>query len=483
MPKILESDEDADYADADYADPREDTNDGDSVHPRKAAALARGSTNAPQVAQTNSSAPIGSTPVQMPKRRVLDEDDVMPPSGSEALIGTSIPANSSTLGSVPSNSAAQPSVSRSQAAEDDFVLSDDEAMQPPAAKRPKFKFKSSSPKFTPTATPKDSTEGKSKVNKAAKQFYSDDEDDSDFDDEHNVLSASEDEDEFVDMDESDEYTGSTKSSGAKRSLPRRTAPKAAPPVPSLPPASVQEDASQEEAPVRRKRGRPPGSKNKPGAATKKTPTKRKSEDDMYDEDFGDDDEVVYASEDDMVLDDDEDEEDGEEGIERSRDDTGPKKLTARQKAMTTSGVGSTESDLMELTGTRNQPSQQPASSGSGPQRATIGRKPALINKKVERTQPPDDVMQEVSQVVAQLLNRNPSFDKDDFRKRVVPDMFFNPELRKDCSQPSGNFVTLPLAVHDSAFTASLGWSQTPLRPSETKDIPSIVLKRGIRDPA
>lgn len=480
MPKIIESDDDADYTDSTNGGGGGRADAGDYVPPQQPAVVTPAVAPSGQPLGAHGAAATGPTAVRQPKKRILDEDDDFDPTGSAGGATSSYSGSHPSTSATASAHAAHPSAPRQTMAEDDFVLSDDELMEPPASKRPKFKFTSASSTQASSAAPSKATGAKSASAKAGQHFYSDDEGDSDFGDEDNVLSASDDEGDFMDFDDSEEYQGASQApQRSKRTALQRAPSVRAPPLTPTkgPPAPVapvvlSDPNDPNSLPVKRKRGRPPGSKTKNKVAiapTKKTPTKRRNDDATEFSDEEEDSEVLVESD---------EYSEGEDGQRRSAgDDGGPKKLTARQKAL--SGDAGENSELMELSGTRNQAtSLTPAA-----QRATLGHKAALYTKKVERTQPPPDVMAEVSVVVAQLLNRNPSYDKDDFRKRVVPEMYFNPELRKDWSRPNGNFITLPLYDHATSLPASLGWSSVPLKPEETADIPVVTLKRSIRDPA
>lgn len=489
MPKIVESDDDPDYAEASNAGARDEVDEEDYLPPRKAAAMAHTAQHSTQAAHANPTANAGVAPIGQAKRRIIDEDDDFVPPGhapAPSAPNTGLyPASTNSRPSASANTTAKATA----ASEDDLVLSDDEALGPPAPKRPKFKFVSPSNKKGTSSGAKEASSAKSAAGKDADRFYSEDEGDSDFDDSNNVLSASEGEDDYMDIDDSEEYGGGAKAAKrSKRTPTQRVAPLVAPPRPA--PASTAGSVDVEALlnPPPRKRGRPPGSKTKNRNVTpvKKTPTRKKSgstreEDGENFSDEFDEEEAVYDVDSDAGYkdtDEESDEEVGEDGHRKTGED-GPKKLTARQKAMSSGGTEASE--LMELSGTRNQATQLTSPNS---QRATLGgRKAALYTKKVERTQPPPDVMAEVSVVVAQLLNRNPSYDKDDPRKRTVPEMYFNPEMRKDVSRPGGNFVTLPLADHTVSFPPSLGWSTEPLRSQDTTEIPHVILKRFIRDPA
>lgn len=486
MPKIVESDDDPDYAEANNAGARDTVDEDDYVTPRRAAALAHAAQHSNQAAVANPTANAGVGATGQAKRRVIDEDDDFVPSGhtsaTRAPNASLYPGQAPLQSSAPANTAAKASA----ASEDELLLSDDESMGPPAPKRPKFKFVSPSNKKGAAAGAQGAPSAKSSSAKDGNRFYSDDEGDSDFDDGNNILSASEEEDDYMDIDDSEDYGGGAKpAQRSKRTPTQRVPPPVAPskPAPVAPPAVTDDQLLSPPQP--RKRGRPPGSKTKNRNPTpaKKTPTKKKGATKEDGEAFSDeyDEEGAYESESDggySGSDQGSDAEIGEDGQRKSGED-GPKKLTARQKAMSSGGTEASE--LMELSGTRNKATQLTSPSA---QRATLGgRKAALYTKKVERTQPPPDVMAEVSVVVAQLLNRNPSYDKDDLRKRVVPEMYFNPEMRKDISRPGGNFVTLPLADHAVSFPTSLGWSADPVKSQDTVEIPHVILKRFIRDPA
>lgn len=491
MPKIIESDDEGDSTNTNVGN-QAPTVDVAAPAPQRAAhAHIPIQTNNPSLGINQPAVAAAPTFVQAPKRRVLEEDDDFPAHAPQTATTPATLASQGATGTFTTNTQAKTTTVSNTHSDDFIVLSDDESMEPPTAKRPKLRA-------LPAPTAKSTATSKSTKKKAEKRYYSDDDGDSDFDDANDELSPSEDEeDNFIDVDDSDEDYGgrptAKKERGGKKS------------------AAANREPVDDEAPAPKKRGRPLGSKSKPSSAKKsatkgntKSPasakgTKKRGRpsaghiDDISDleDEYDDEEEGDYSlgsEEEDGMGEEEEDDFvdlEGDDGEERrssashstAQGDSANKKLTARQKAMS----GEETEGLMALTGERSQPAavvEAPAQP-----RVTMGRKAALHTKKAERTQPPDDVMQEVTQVVNQLLNRNPAYDKMDARKRVVPDMYFNPELRKDTSNPTGNFITLPLAIYSDVFSPRHGWSEKPLRANETADIPEISLKRGLRDTA
>jgi hypothetical protein len=458
MPKIVESDESFDYESE--QDEEAHQIEPETPHPRKAAAMIHiASRNSNKTPSTARPAPATTTTpaTAASRRRIGEDDDDSPPqpiSQSKKIIIT----NTSRAGSsIPAKPLAS---NRMETSDDEFSLSDEEGMQSPKAKRRKLV----SPSKPTAKTTSNLSKASKQVKSAQRQYYSDD--DEDFDEDDNVLSDSEDDQAIM-----------FESSGEEDYVPKKT-------------SKPQEDMIIDDEiapPQAKKRGRPPGSKNRPKdkasnakrsstpKALKKAGRSRKVQVGDEDDDFLSDEDEAYGDEYDL---DHSDEEDGESDSDNLMEIglEGPKKMTARQKAI----VGETQAEHVALAGTRlvQAPVEQ-AKQRRGP---TLGAKTGTVGRPSHRTQPPEDVMQEVTTIVGQLMNRS-ALDKVEVKRNLRAEPMFNPELVKFWSREDGNFVTLPLAHYEAMFPPTAGWSSSPLRANDTKDIPVLTLKRGLMDSA
>ena len=190
------------------------------------------------------------------------------------------------------------------------------------------------------------------------------------------------------------------------------------------------------------------------------------EDDMMD--------LISDSEEDYANELDEDEESDEEDQEFGVGSEGPKKMTARQKAI----VGEAQAAHVALTGAR--PIQAPVEAAKPRRAPTLGKKHVTPGRPSNRVHPPDDTMQEVTTIVGQLMHRS-ALDKTETKRNIRDEPMFNPDMVKFWSRADGNFVTIPYAQHSHLFPSQAGWSFEPMTSSQIKDIPTITLKRGILD--
>lgn len=438
MPKISESDDDYDGEGHNRQFEESSSESDDLVAPRKAAFQAHmaARSNAP-VTPRNAPAP-STQHTGVPPRRILEEDDdfasgvqVVPPPQDKK-------ASTSQQKSKPPTSSRVKTTRGSESDESDFSARDTRS---PVAKRRKLV----SPK--PSAS-----RSSSKVAKNASNRYHSDDDEEDFSDE-DALSTSESE---GDLDLVD-------TPKARRSAMDVTE--------EAEPLKTNKSTDANATPVKRGRGRPKGSKSHAksdasgtaaakGDVSGKNSTSRKSVE--WDS-------ISLESESEISL---SDSEEDEEELDLTKLVSRP---TNRQRAM----LGEEEQEHLELSGTKNKvgvvkdPRKQVSMAGNSG--SSIAKKP-----RHERINPPSDVIAEVGVVVAQLLHRG-GLEVVDNTRNVKDEIMFNPESLKFWSKNEGNFLTFPLAQYPNAFPSEAGWSDKPMRPSETKDIPLIVLERGLAE--
>lgn len=200
------------------------------------------------------------------------------------------------------------------------------------------------------------------------------------------------------------------------------------------------------------------------------------EDDYFEDEMMDLDE----DEDVMVLEDEESEEYDENGEVLVVDDAREKKMTKRQRALV-GGDEESASEHLELADTKGKVAipfievRRRAALN-----APTARKP-FGTPKTGRTQPPNDTLEEVNQIVSQLMRRD-ALDKVEVKRNLKDTPMFNPWMTKNWSRLDGNYLTVPLAYIDQYFPPQDGWSPA-ISQQDAKDIPIINVKRGLLDPA
>lgn len=147
--------------------------------------------------------------------------------------------------------------------------------------------------------------------------------------------------------------------------------------------------------------------------------------------------------------------------------SGERKMTTRQKALLKGERG----ELYSLTGSKNS-IQTPI---VDPKKNPI--KEAIYKPKVERTDPPKDVLDEMHQIISQLLER-PNLVVQQKTQHSTENLN-NPQLIKTWSRENEKLVTFPPHIYEEIFKSNLGW-QTILK-EDLKSIETIRLKRDIFD--
>jgi len=460
MPRITESDDEEEYHGSGGRIADSSSESDDYQHPRKAAVHAYQYSRSSAPYMDGAPRATVTKVAVAPKRRIVEEDDNESPFVPSHV---SHPPTTASSAPKPPSSVHMITIASKPPpvpVNDHVLLSDDEFMDAPSAKRRKLP----PPNKSSATTKKQPKNGSDK--KVEKRFYSDD-DDSDVGDSDDVLSDDYDEDSFVDdekesldgmvaEEDDDEEFGSTRKPKARASSKASNKPR--PSKSSKSGGRMQKGSSSKGS-----NGASGG-----GGVSKSSAQPKSSRVDLAEAD--DASIVVVDSSGDVSSSDVEFSDVEFVGVRRTR---APLKKTLRQRAL----LGEHESEHLALTGTRNVPT---AVVLDPRKEALLARKPTLTPKKVERTYPPDDVMQEVTQIVTQLLHRS-TFDRVETKRDIRNEPMFNPEHIKVWSKPEGEFLTIPLGNYPTLFPPVAGWSSQPLRQTDTVSISTIHVNRNIRD--
>lgn len=460
MPRIAESEDEVEgHGRRDRVDESSSESD-DYQHPRKAAAQLHLQSRSSGIDSLASPSITTAKSLAGPKRRVIEEDEDDTPFVPSHISQTAKPSIDAPKIAPTAHIITIASKTAPIRESDEVLLSDDDTMHPPSAKRRKLPPSSKNTSLVK----KQPDSGK---RKSEKRFYSDDDADIDFSDSNGPLSD-EDEDSFMEEDSfdaeeslvvDDGYSDTDEEYGTARKSTKASKPSKAPKKPSTPKAGKKGSNLPKSAST--------GGKLASGGSNAKA--------DLVDVDETSSVDVVDMI--DVEASDYDEDSDLEIVDYKAGSAPATKKKTARQKALS----GEHESEYLALTGTRNVPTTlvDPKKASLTPA-ALLARKPTLSAKKDERTQPPDDVLQEVNQIVTQLLHRN-ALERTETTRDVRNEPMFNPELTKFWSKPSGNFITVPLSNFEALFPPNLGWSGTSLTPTEAADIPVVHVNRSIQD--